>query len=603
MDKKCPCCGNTTEFTPTMINEEYVCDDCGSEFSESTSEAYTAPNYRLFCENVIKRMRSNLQDSILSAAIGELKEGYINDGPDYTKDFIDRLSNIATELYVDYRAGLREEYDFAAIMEGVEKLIEFYNLQNPQDDEFTNANSEESTDIPMDDDEEEESNDIEIQTPSEMSGDESSNSNPASINGEKIEHLALATLKSNADGLQTAIELLSDAEEQENHYGSSEDPSHEEQEGQIISKLKAAIVDIQTNINEYLQGENNAHYSAPDIRRNVDVISEEIQNISNISEISKMKSDLQNICTETRNLLRDCGVDMGEDAQLVSQGYVDDQLTQSIDTNTDEFGNVVEATIGGQNIDPVLVGPEGSEPPSIEDQEASMDQGSVDGFNSAQEFNDAQPRGYADIPDSFGQDPTLNTDLSLYDSPENGDDVENIDVGDFKVGNDVIFENEHWTIKEMNNGVASLESYNGEMIDVNKEDIELSDRHGFDEMEAHYKNGTDNLRKEWEKIEKSIDESSPLMQATRSFDPTKFKSKKLGIENFDPEATLPVTKKSPKGLNSFKNTGAIQLPKGGTPAEQKNKPFDPEERIGGKGFGVAYEDSDEPKLPNSNVQI
>ena len=136
MDKKCPSCGNNKEFRPTLVNDEYLCEECGTEFSEVTNEAYTAPNYRMFCENVIKRMRSNVNDAIIASAIGELSEGYINDGPEYAKDFIERLSGIATELYIDHKAGLREQYDFQAIMEGVENLIEFFNIQNPEDETF-----------------------------------------------------------------------------------------------------------------------------------------------------------------------------------------------------------------------------------------------------------------------------------------------------------------------------------------------------------------------------------------------------------------------------------------------------------------------------------
>jgi transposase-like protein len=119
MDKKCPSCGNNKEFQPTLVGEEYICEDCGTEFSEITQEVYTAPNYKKFCEGVVKNMRANVGDAIIASAIREISEGYINDGIEYSKDFIERLSGIATELYIDHKAGLREEYDFKDIMEGV----------------------------------------------------------------------------------------------------------------------------------------------------------------------------------------------------------------------------------------------------------------------------------------------------------------------------------------------------------------------------------------------------------------------------------------------------------------------------------------------------
>jgi transcription initiation factor TFIIIB Brf1 subunit/transcription initiation factor TFIIB len=614
MDKKCPCCGNTNEFTPTMLSEEYVCNDCGSEFSEVTNEAYTSPNYRLFCETIIKRMRSNLNDAIISSAIGEIKEGYINDGPEYTKDFIERLSSIATELYMDYKAGLREEYDFSAIMEGIEKLIEFHNIQNPNDADFDYPEEEEEEQennmmVGNDDDEDEigVGSDIEIKTPSETfdAEDGSQAMDPMGMvdqnapAAEKIEHLALATLKNNVEGLKNALNLLNNAEEQERQYGSDEGHDHEEQEAQILEKLKSAINDIQSNLNDYLQNEVNAHYSAPDIRRAVDTISEQLNANIGHGDITSMKQDMQTVCDEACNMLQECGINMKEDAELVTHDEVNVQKDQSISTSTKEMGDsqvdtrdmenptVTESNI--DRIDPELLTPETSIPPSEESELA---------FNTNNNFTQHSPGAY------FG-------DPGFEDEKEEPGEIEDIPLGNYKQGQDVIFENEHWVIMEIQGDTVLLESDNGETAETNMENIELSDRQGFDEMEDHYERGTDNLRKEWEKIEKSIGESAPLLQVDRMFDPTKFKAKQKGIENFDPEATLAPPKRTPSSLKNFNKSGAIQLPKGGTPAEQKNKSFDPEERIGGKGFGIAYEDAPNPNveispiedtLPNSNVQ-
>lgn len=571
MDKKCPSCGNNKDFTPTLVSEDYVCEECGSEFSESSHEAYTSPNYRMFCERVIVKMRSNLNEAIISAAIGELAEGYINDGPEYSKDFINKLSSIATDLYIDYKAGIREKYDFSTIMEGIEKLIEFHDIQNPGDPTYNDEEDEEEEEMGSDEDDSK----VDIKLPSEVFNDREGENDVDPLSmldddsppAEKTEHLALATLKNNVENLKNTLALLDTAEQQELENGSEEGPEHEEKEAQFMASIKDAISQLQSGLASYLDNESNAHYNAPSIRDKVDDAASKMDSEAIDETVNGLGCQLKEICAEASDMLSDCGYPVTEDAQLVTQDEVDGNLANSIATNTQEFGNVIESVVGGQNIDPSLLTPDSHMPPSDEDmrslntsnelipppsnytgdpgfEDEKEDAGEIEDIpvNGDPTFDDARPRGYGDQADSFGHpmnDPNDNYDL-------------------YKENQSVIFEGEFWTIKGINENSLMLESDNGETIEVNKEHVELSNREGVDTMEEHYDRGTDNLRKAWEQIEESINKSKPMLNARRTFD---------------------LREGSFKGM-----PGAIQMPKGfGHP----NAPgFDPEATVGGNKVDV-----------------
>lgn len=503
MDKNCPSCGNKNEFTPTLLNEVYICEECGSEFSESTNEILTPPNYKMLCERVVRKMRGNLNDAIIASAIGELSEGYINDGSEYAKDFIKKLSGLATDLYVDHQAGMREKYDFNAIMEGVETLIEFYNLQNPQDEEFSPIEDEEEEE---EGGESEEAQNGDIEFPSAIFGDDDEDvvDDVASMAGadaspnEKMEHAALDSLKSTVQTLSSSLNMLAAAEEQEMEDGGDEGEGHEAEEAELIANIKGAVKEIQSNLNEYLQTETNAHYNAPTIRNVVDDVVASIDSGAIDESMAAMRAQIQEICSETKNMLQECGYGIDEDAQLVTQGHVDSQLAQSIDTNTSEFGNVVETVAGGQNVDPDLLGPVGVEPPSAEDQLAAGNELEL-------------PPDIENIP----VDNAYHGDPGFEDEKEVPGEVED---GEFRTNQSVVFEGEYWTIKGVNNTSLILESDNGEVIETEMENVELSDREGFDAMEEHYERGTDNLKAIWAQMEESIGKSKSLMQPVRRFD-------------------------------------------------------------------------------------
>jgi len=533
MDKKCPSCGNNKDFTPTLVSEDYVCEECGSEFSESSHEAYTSPNYRMFCERVIVKMRSDINEAIISTAIGELSEGYINDGPEYAKDFINKLSSIATDLYIDYKAGIREKYDFSAIMEGVEKLIEFHDIQNPSDPTY-DEEEEGEEEMGSDNDDSDDSK-VDIKLPSEVFNDKDDENDldPLSMfdddapPAEKTEHLALATLKNNVENLKNTLALLDNAEQQEIEDGSEEGPEHEEKEKQFMASIKDAVSQLQTSLVDYLDNESNAHYNAPSIRDKVDDVASKMNSETMDETVSGIGCQLKEICSEAEEMMSDCGYPVNEDAQLISQDEVDQNLGNSIKTNTQEFGNVVESVVGGHNVEGDQLTPDYPMPQPEED---------IQALNTSNEL--------VPPPDAYIGDP------GFEDEREAAGEIEDIPIDDqFRENQSVMFEGEFWAIKGINENSLMLESDNGETIEVDKEHVELSNREGVDAMEEHYDRGTDNLRKAWEQIEESINKSKPMLNVRRTFDLRE----------------------------KFQMPGAIQRPKGYDPS----KPFDPEATVGG----------------------
>jgi hypothetical protein len=534
MAKKCPSCGNKEGFTSTLVNEEYTCNECGSEFNESTNEAYTSANYRMFCERLVKRVRSNINDPIIASAIGEISRGYINEGKDYSKEFIGKLSEIATELYIDYTYGKREQYDFAAIMEGIESLIELHNIQNPNDDEF----SIQEDDVDQDDSQEDQNvgPDAEIERPSEALGDNNNNLDPLSMldadadPAEKTEHLALAAFKTNVEGLKNTLGLLDSAEKQELENGSDEGQDHEENEAKALADIKNSVGQLQASLNDYLNNEANSHYNAPSIRNKIDDVSSKLNGETIEEGIESIKAQLLEICSEACAMLEDCGYPVTEDAQLVSQDHIDDQLQQAIDTNTKEFPNTIdEAVIGGQNVDPGLL------PPDV----------------------------HGEVPTSLD----INQELDQY--PGEIEDIPLDTDEQFKRGQSVVFESEFWTIQSISNGSVILESENGESIETDIENIELSNKEGFDVMEEHYGRGTNNLSKIWSEIEESINKAPVYGKPHRSCDLKEYELKYEAASK-----------------NPFKGKGAAGAVKvGGEGLKGLNKnTFDPEKTIGGMDF-------------------
>jgi hypothetical protein len=526
MDKKCPSCGNIDGFTPTLLSEEYVCTQCDSTFSEVSHEAYTAPNYRLFCENVIGKMRSELNDACISSAIGQLKKGYINDGKEYAKDFITRLSGVATELYRDYKAGLREEYDFRAIMEGVERLIEFQNLQNPDDEEFQFPGEEDKADIIPSSNPDENNgvgvgDNVDIQNPSEVFSGPSkgrpdlSTIDPNAMVGanasppEKNEHLALSSFKANVEALKNSLAMLNQSEEQEAQYGSDEGLDHEEKERGMLDALKGAVSNVQSSLNDYLQNEVNAHYNAPELRNKVDAIAGQLNSGAMDENISFAKGDVQAVYDEACAMLQECGMGMSEDAQLVSQGDVDNQYHKSLQRSTQEMGSFIQ-----ENVERHKPGRYFGE-----------------GINWGPHPEDTPGYGVEDPHDtlaSLAADKTKHLGNDLINQPGEVNDAPPMYHPDFEKGQQVSYENEQWTVTNVTGNVLSLVNQAGETIDIPDDQVGLSDMEEIDVRDQHSDKGIDDLREIWKSMENTM-ESGSLVAPHRMFDENQFHVKKKGI--------------------------------------------------------------------------
>lgn len=623
MDKKCPSCGNTGEFRPTLVNEEYICEECETEFSEISQEAYTAPNYRLFCERVITKMRANVNDAIIASAIGELSEGYINDGPENAKGFIEKLSGIASDLYNDYKAGYREEYDFSAIMEGVERMIELYDIQNPEDDSFRAEDGSEEGEQEQEPESQTtpEGSNLEIERPSEVFGDQQDKLDPAAMiddnapPAEKTEHLALANLKGNVENLKNTLAMLDAAEQQERETDGmdrsrlgGEGAEHEDKEAELMAKIQDAVGQLQAGLEGYLQNEVNAHYNAPEIRNKVDDIASQVSSGAMDEAVkAQIKGQLEEVCEAACGMLDECGYPVGvtEDAQLVSQDSVDAQLATSIDTSTQEMGNTVdEAVVGGQNVEADLLTPVEPMPYDLPP-EPDMDDHTHDN----------------DDPELLT--PATAEPASAEDELAYHNDVENIpldNTGPFNMGDIVNHDGEDWTVKGINEGIASLESMNGETTETHIDNLALSSNHDGDSRHEHADKAGDNLEEIWKQMESSIEGAPLLGQAEHMFNGSDFRRKKRGLEleTFGDE-TMPIpTMTRPKpapaasSLDKLKKNmaahGAVQMPPGAHP---NDNPMDTSKTLGrglSGGFGdVRYEEEEletQPVAqPNSNVQI
>ena len=348
MSKTCPNCGNQKDFSPTMLEDEYTCEKCETLFSESKQEALSIPNYRLFCENVTKSIRENLTDASLSSTIGTLQEGYLNEGIDSSKDFIEKLTEIAQDVYSDHMRGFREKADFITVMEGIEQFVEFYERQFPEDDTF----EDKQVDIPS-------PSEVVPEVGGDMPGMDNTASEmltPQDPPIEQEEHANLDDLKNTISHLQSIVAKLEDVEGREQELGSDEGDQHEQDEETFLADIKDCIGKLQSTMDQYLNSEKNAHFNAPTIRNQVSDVYDTLTNGSQYNGSLRegsfdftLREKLKSICEEVNQMIQDCGI--SEDAQLVSQDHIDGQLQDAIDTNTQEISEDDAAMLSGETMD------------------------------------------------------------------------------------------------------------------------------------------------------------------------------------------------------------------------------------------------------------
>lgn len=117
---QCPYCGST-HLTETFNFNEHSCDRCGCEFKHNDGQyrIFEEGNYEKFCESVLLEMTNatNVQvGNVLVQVIRECKRY----GPGQLDVMLDHLKNVAESVLSETQIGRRDNYDFGALVEGVD---------------------------------------------------------------------------------------------------------------------------------------------------------------------------------------------------------------------------------------------------------------------------------------------------------------------------------------------------------------------------------------------------------------------------------------------------------------------------------------------------
>lgn len=194
----CPSCGSK-KINESRYANEYVCSECLTEFNPTANKVYKEFSYSNFCESVSTIINEKMHDANLGSSIKEIIESYVNESPKQVTDLIDRLTVIAEDLYNDYKMDRREKYDFGALIEGINRLNEFADIQVPGVDD--SIEKDETPIVP----------DV-GQLPDPMAMVDPNTDKPEEVE----EHSALEKLKNAICTVQTALQALEDSESNEN---------------------------------------------------------------------------------------------------------------------------------------------------------------------------------------------------------------------------------------------------------------------------------------------------------------------------------------------------------------------------------------------------
>jgi len=117
---QCPYCGST-HLTETFNFNEHSCDRCGCEFKHDDNQyrIFEEGKYEKFCESVLLEMTNttNVQvGNVLVQVIRECKRY----GPSQLDVMLEHLKNVAETILSETQIGRRDNYDFGALVEGVD---------------------------------------------------------------------------------------------------------------------------------------------------------------------------------------------------------------------------------------------------------------------------------------------------------------------------------------------------------------------------------------------------------------------------------------------------------------------------------------------------
>jgi hypothetical protein len=534
---RCPSCGSTKTHQTFNNGDELACSDCKTVYNPVMEKVYTSYDYAKFCESVSTLISEKMSDANLGSSIREIIESYVNE-PKEVSVLIEKLADIAEDLYNDYKMNRREKYDFGALLEGINRLSEFSELQMPQD---VTTEPEVTSEVP----------DV-SQTPDPMSMVNPSVDSPIEVG----EHSALEKLKSAIDAVQCAISSLESAEAQENgaaelsagetdltgipaepnvpvsddagmaveglQVGSIETPplpmggdevdpvseippvvpgsegsGHEQEEVGAIGDLKAGLEALKAAYDEYMGSEEKVHgdgSAAPEAGIGGPIKSPELADKLNaLSGIGGL--DNQTFLEKSKELMEQLTGAAKEDAQLVNQEWLNKDLQNSIDINTQEIGKgdgvVAEARDNEEQIptqiirkpvkeNDVITGP-GTEAGEITDQPGEVDMNG----------------------------PIHTDDVVAGFSPETF----------FKENDHVIYENNSCVVLSSEGRHLTIRNQkNGHTIEVLAEDVEYANSEDVDIRGERMDESHNSLLSAWEKIEKSLNEAENLNAPKRNYD-------------------------------------------------------------------------------------
>lgn len=351
---RCPSCGSS-KIHPASNRNEFSCGECDSVFNPVMEKIYVEGNYKTFCKNIASLITENMSDVSIGSSIREIVEGYQNENPLDTNILVEKLTDIAQDLYNDYKMNRRSKYDFGALLEGINRLNEFVNIQSPKDDTVAGVDSSvemPNGEVPSVD---------ELPDPMSML---SKTDGPIEVG----EHSSLEDLKNAICAVQAAIAGLESAESQENSASEinadpgitaistnesstfsvddvplttidpvgNEVPEHEADEQDAITQLKNSLDQLQSAYAKYVSSEDQVHGGTD---TSINPSSDFTDKLNALTGLDS-GVDSQTYLEKVKELM--------EDAQLVDKDWVKKDLDNSIDISTQEIAeNVLDSTIKG----------------------------------------------------------------------------------------------------------------------------------------------------------------------------------------------------------------------------------------------------------------
>lgn len=513
---RCPTCASLKTESFSNRNE-FTCSECDSTFNPVMQKIYTEGSYPKLCGSVATLIAENMLDTRLGTSIREIVEGYVNEGPKDVNLLIERLADVAQDLYNDYKMNRREKYDFGALMEGINRLNEFANIQSPQDNFSLEVPEVSDTTDPM------------------------SMVNPTVDSSIEVgEHSALEKLKNAICAVQCAIQSLESAEAQENGAGELnadvvgasiappvdsvieglqtgaldsptlnvsgsdpmnsevppmaptpglEGPEHEQEEQGAIADLKAGLEQLQAAYAEYMSSEEKVHGvdgSTPETGIGGPLKSPEFADKLNaLASVNEIDS----------NTFLEKAKELMEDAQLVDQDWLKDKLEKSKEVNTKgmEEAAIVEARPNEENIETDKFVKKPVALPVVTEE---IDPG-TDGGEIADQPGEVNPAGVIHTDDK-----------SAAFAPDNN----------FKTEDNVLYENKQCIVVAVDGKYLTIHNpKNGHNMEVLAEDVQYANTEDVDIRGERFEESNNSLLAAWEKIEKTITEEN-LNSPKRSYD-------------------------------------------------------------------------------------